>query len=432
MKKATTVIRKQRWQLFWAELISFTLIFVILALIILNLYRQTLYRDVDQNLNQQRTQLTTTKGRPTDVPDLPFQANAVVFDKNGTISNQAFLGEQNYRLFKTIKLSSLTVNQLQTLTLTYNKNQANFRVLLVKASRQNPNPAYAGHKVLLIQNIDPQIRAFSNFRLILLITLIICGILAVVVADLLARRSMRPIVRSWQQQRDFSADAAHELRTPLTIIQNNLEYLLTQPQGTIIEQIDPINTALNETTRLKKITSDLLMLARGDAKALTSQPVLINSDSFWNQAIAPYQEIAGSQQKSLLLQNFYHQKFLADPTQIQQLLVIFLDNALKYTQSGDTIAVTIKASPTQLDLIVSDTGLGISPAAKAHIFDRFYREDQSRSQKTGGSGLGLAIAQLIVHQHQGQLSVQDNHPTGTKMIVQLPLKTHLPKDTNPD
>ncbi|WP_125766878.1 sensor histidine kinase [Lapidilactobacillus wuchangensis] len=425
MHQTTTVIRKQRWQLFWAELISFTLIFVILALIILNLYRQTLYRDVDQNLTQQRTQLTSTKGQPQDVPNLPFQANAVVFNKNGQISNQAFIGQQNYNLFKTIKLTSLTVNQLQTLTLTHNQNQANFRALLVKASSKNANPAYAGHYVLLIQNIDPQIRAFSNFRLVLLLTLIICGLLAVGIAYLLTRRSMKPIVQSWQKQRDFSADAAHELRTPLTIIQNNLEYLLTQPQATIVEQIEPINTALNETNRLKKITNDLLMLARGDAKALTSQPTVINSDQFWKKIVAPYQEIASSQQKSLLLQNFYHQTFVADPAQIQQLLVIFLDNALKYTQASDTIAVTIKANSGKLDLIVSDTGIGISPAAKTHIFDRFYRADRSRSQETGGSGLGLAIAQLIVRQHQGQLTVQDNQPTGTKMVVLMPLKTQL-------
>lgn len=423
MKKTTTVIQHQRWQLFWAELFSFSLIFVVLALIILNLYQRTLYNDVDQNLNQQRTQLTSTKGQPKNAPNLPFQANAVVFNQNGQISNQNFLGQQNYNLFKSISLDTKTLNQLQTITLTRNNNQANFRTLLVKASRKNPNPAYAGHYVLLIQNIDPQINAFNNFRLVLLFTLIICGLLAVIIAYFLTQRSMRPIIQSWQKQRDFSADAAHELRTPLTIIQNNLEYLLTQPRQTIIDQIEPINTALTETTQLKKITGELLMLARADAKALTNQPTTINSLEFWNQIVTPYQEIASQQQKSLLLQNFYQQKFVADPTQIRQLLVILLDNALKYTHAGDTITVTIKAQNGQLAIDVSDTGIGISPEAQKHIFDRFYRADHSRTQQTGGSGLGLAIAQLIVQQHQGHLAVQANHPAGTKMLVRLPLKS---------
>lgn len=154
------------------------------------------------------------------------------------------------------------------------------------------------------------------------------------------------------------------------------------------------------------------MLARADAKALTNQPTTINSLEFWNQIVTPYQEIASQQQK-----------FVADPTQIRQLLVILLDNALKYTHAGDTITVTIKAQNGQLAIDVSDTGIGISPEAQKHIFDRFYRADHSRTQQTGGSGLGLAIAQLIVQQHQGHLAVQANHPAGTKMLVRLPLKS---------
>ena len=421
--KTDPVIQHQQRRLFWSELISFTLIFAILAVVILNLYQSSLFRTVDQDLTQQQTQLRSNRApQPADAPSIPFQANALVFDSQGNITNVDFLGQQNYRFFKKIKLNKDQKNQLVTTSVTSGTQTASFRTLLVKVSANNPEPHYAGHYVLLIQNIDTQIQALKNFRLVLVMSLAICELLAVGLAYFLTRRSMKPIINAWQRQRDFSADAAHELRTPLTVIQNNLEYLLTQPQEKIETEAETIATALNETARLKKITHDLLTLARADATALPMTLQTISGASFWNDFLAPYQEIAASQQKSLTLLNYEPHDFQGDPQLLQQLLVILLDNALKYTQTGDSITVNVKNINGRTQFSVSDTGVTIPDSAKAHIFDRFYRADASRSKATGGSGLGLAIAQLIVSQHHGTITVSDQQPQGARFTVTLPQK----------
>ncbi|WP_261806386.1 sensor histidine kinase [Lapidilactobacillus luobeiensis] len=423
--KNDAVIKQQQRRLFWGELIGFTLIFAVLAVVILNLYQSSLFRTVDQDLTQQQTQLRANQQvRPADAPSVPFQANALVFDNQGQITNVDFLGQQNYRFFKKIKLNKAQRNQLVTIQVTSSDQTANFRTLLVKVSAQNPEPHYAGHYVLLLQNIDTQIQALKNFRLVLFLSLAICELLAIGIAYFLARRSMKPIITAWQRQQDFSADAAHELRTPLTVIQNNLEYLLTQPHQQIESEAATIATALNETARLKKITQDLLTLARADAIALPMRLQTISGEHFWLDLLAPYQEIAASQQKSLTLRNYEPHDFQGDPQLLQQLLVILLDNALKYTKAGDSISVNVKNSNGHTQFSVNDTGQGISAEAKAHIFDRFYRADASRSKQTGGSGLGLAIAQLIVQQHHGQISVGDNRPHGAKFTVTLPQRSN--------
>ena len=109
-----------------------------------------------------------------------------------------------------------------------------------------------------------------------------------------------------------------------------------------------------------------------------------------------------------------------DADLVRQLLVILLDNALKYTPSGGSINVSAKVNKKNLVFEISDTGRGIDDPKKEKIFDRFYRTDKSRNSKTGGNGLGLSIAKWIVDEHHGKISVYDNYPTGTIFNVVLP------------
>ena len=187
-----------------------------------------------------------------------------------------------------------------------------------------------------------------------------------------------------------------------------------------MDKFEHIALGLSETRRLSKLTSDLLTLARADSAEteLMKQPIQLNS--FIQNICTPFIDIAESQDKHFSLQLRSNAVIEADGARLHQLLVILLDNALKYTVDQDHILVKTYNEESKVVIEVSDTGLGIKPENRQRIFDRFYREDKARSRETGGTGLGLSIAQWIVDKHGGTISVLENQPQGTIFKIKLP------------
>lgn len=292
---------------------------------------------------------------------------------------------------------------------------------MIKVPKSNSNPIYAGNYVLILENIDTDLMAVNSFKRSLLITLFFFWIVAIAIAYFLSRSSMRPIMQAWKRQRQFSANAAHELRTPLTVIQNQMEYMLTKPKTKVIDQVDPISTSLDEVRHLQTLTNRLLMLARSDSGTIEINKQEVDLKPWFSQILKPYDDIAASQHKSMVTVLKAVGKGHLDKDLIRQLLIILLDNAIKYTPAGGTVTVVTSLNRDRLTIEVRDTGTGISDADKKRIFERFYRSDKSRNSKTGGNGLGLAIAKWIVQQHAGTITVKDNHPKGTVFDVMFKL-----------
>ncbi len=160
------------------------------------------------------------------------------------------------------------VNKKETMTLyTGNTQTSNhyFRKLLVKVSKENADTMYAGRYVLLLENIDSELLAINSFRKSLMVTLASLWILAIAIAYYLSRQNMKPILRSWKRQQEFSSNAAHELRTPLTVIQNQMEFLLTKPRDQVMDHAVEVSTTLDEVKHMKVLSSQLLTLARSDS-----------------------------------------------------------------------------------------------------------------------------------------------------------------------
>ncbi|MDU6525066.1 MAG: HAMP domain-containing sensor histidine kinase, partial [Enterococcus sp.] len=191
---------------------------------------------------------------------------------------------------------------------------------------------------------------------------------------------------------------------------------------TILEESEPIAQALNETRRLSGLTNDLLTLARSDSNQLLLEKESLDPQPFIKQLVQPFQEIAEMAGKQFVLENFAKDPVLIDEKRIHQVLVILLDNALKYTEAADKIVFQSEISNNDWLIEVKNSGPAISDEDKQHIFERFYREDRSRSKETGGYGLGLAIAQQIITQHKGKLTVRDWQPKGVVFQIRLPLK----------
>ena len=237
---------------------------------------------------------------------------------------------------------------------------------------------------------------------------------------IISKRALQPIVENWKKQIEFVQNASHELRTPLTIIQTKQELLLQEPNKKIIDQSENIMLTLNEAKRLSKMTKDLMLLARADSEQMGLVKEEVDLDERIKKLVIPYQELANMEEKKLELDLNYQEKILIDINKIHQVMIILLDNAIKYTKPNDTITIHTKRKEGKCIIEVSDTGIGISEEGLKHAFERFYREDKARSRKTGGTGLGLSIAQYLVALHKGSIKITHNEPKGTSVKIKLP------------
>lgn len=217
-------------------------------------------------------------------------------------------------------------------------------------------------------------------------------------------------------QRRFVADASHELRTPLTTIRSNAAFLSQYPDVTADDRMAALHQISQEAERMSRLVQGLLTLARADSgQSIKLAPMFL----------IPIVEDAVSQAKSLSKGSHSFEIALGDTKEIsgdqdsmRQLVLILLDNAIKYTPPGGKIGVRLESQNNQAVFTVSDTGIGISSEDIPHIFERFFRADRSR--KAGGTGLGLAIAKWIVEQHGGTISVSSAPGQGSIFTVVLP------------
>ena len=225
----------------------------------------------------------------------------------------------------------------------------------------------------------------------------------------------RQVEQALQAQRRFAADASHELRTPLTTIRGNIGLLQRRPPINAEDRVAALTDMADETDRLIRLVNDLLVLARADAgRPWRNEPVLIKPlvEDLCRDArlLEPGRVIGCGDVLDLAV--------MGNRDALKQVLLILLDNALKFTPPNGTISITTAAADQHVAISVRDTGIGIEPAALPHIFERFYRSDAARTG--AGAGLGLAIAKTLVEAQQGTITVQSQVGQGSVFTVTLP------------
>ncbi|MCM1984834.1 sensor histidine kinase [Lyngbya confervoides] len=237
----------------------------------------------------------------------------------------------------------------------------------------------------------------------------------------LMQQSIRPIEASYEQLKQFTADASHELRSPLMVITSNAKVALKYPEGMRASDGDKLEAIVSASMQMAQLTEDLLFLARTE-KAPRRHRQRIDLVAMLDHLRHLYQSEADAKEIQLAYKSGNGPiAVTGDEAQLKRLFTNLIVNALRYTPDQGKVTIHSRTTLTQAVVTVEDTGIGIAPHQLSKVFDRFWQAESSRSATSGGSGLGLAIAQAIVNRHGGNISVTSQIKQGSCFTVKLPL-----------
>ena len=254
--------------------------------------------------------------------------------------------------------------------------------------------------------------ASGVLRSTILIAAASCLLLSLL-AWLLIRRMVQPVEDAFTRQKQFVSDASHELKTPLAVISANAEVLEQE-----IGENEYLGYIRSEVHRTDTLVNNLLTLARMDRGAEAAMGRFDLSRALLDVTL-PFESTVYEAGKTMETDIPEGIDCTGNEDMVKQLAVILLSNALKYSDDGGRIEVSLKVRSKQRELRVFNTGKAIAPEDQEHIFDRFWRADPAHGRETGGHGLGLAIARTIVDAHRGKIAVDSREGFGTAFTVTL-------------
>lgn len=225
---------------------------------------------------------------------------------------------------------------------------------------------------------------------------------------------------SQKQQTRFVSDASHELRTPISVIQGYVNMLDRWGKDDPAVLAEAIEALKNESTHMKELVEQLLFLARGDSGRNKLNLVQLDLCDLMQEVWEESAMIDDKHEYRLKLPQEGRFCLRGDAAMIKQAVRIFVQNAAKYTPEGGVITLGVQGESGRVSYTVQDEGIGIKQSDVEHIFERFYRADDTRTSSTGGSGLGLSIAKWIIDAHAGTIEVISRLDLGTRFTVSLP------------
>ena len=327
-------VKKQLVKNMILNLITFSVIFYMFGTVIYSQFYNSLYRSADSELekvihqtngNQRDSQKIQIRKMNEDELEPKLQNPRLVFivrDEDGKIIENSTKNSTINSLFRNIEFDKNQLNYIYEINI---NNEYSYRGVNYKTED--------GKYDQVLINVDAEKDIASKFKKTLVIAIIICIVLILIASYILSKRTLNPIVASWKKQNQFVQDASHELRTPLTIIKAKQEHLLEKPESKIIDNAEDISITLKETQRLTKLVKELMELARNDNKEMKLNKEKFNLDDEIKSIINLYIDVAKTQQKIMNLNLNYNEDIYADVNKIKELLIILLDNSLKYTRA---------------------------------------------------------------------------------------------------
>jgi two-component system sensor histidine kinase CiaH len=400
----------------------FLLVLAVLGALLYAHMRLRLLHETDESIKQAKTRLQQSAHHLSELlrPDAsstePLEKlTYLMWDAKGKL-----VGQSPPSSLKKQTAERIGVRPDVTAIRTVAAGGQNYRVLTVSLSSPSPGGITAVGIVKSLGDVDLTLQLLLAD---IVAAMIVGGVFSIFAGMYLAGRALVPIRRSWDKQQRFVADASHELRTPTAVIHAQTELLLQHPERSIEQESPQIAVILKESRRLGKLVDDLLTLARSDSNQALIQPALLSLDSLLFEVTEPFRMLAESKGIEIVTEIDKPLALWGDEGRIRQLLVIVLDNALKYTpESGEIRVAGRYASSHAVSIVISDTGCGIAEEDLPRVFERFYRGDKSRSRSQGGTGLGLSIAEWIVEAHGGSIRIHSKVNEGTQVEILLPRK----------
>ena len=379
-----------------AVVLSFLILF---SIFIYAYFKGVTYKSIDNKLNNELESIAIQLTRQSMVyPVTKYPSNMIYIYKRDRV--MYYTPQNGY--FSDV-LPNRYTNKLNDI-FTFSENGYTFRELNVEIDE---------YQIQIIRNIDSEISSLRQLIFVFIIGILISLIITYYLAVYLTKKALIPIETAWNNQAKFIQDASHELRTPISIISSKLERMLKYPNSTISDEVETIADAMSEIRRSKKMISDLLSLTKEEAiTKLNITEVNICVD---------YVDIADIQEKRFEMNfNLKNEIIFTDENKLRQLLLIFIDNAFKYTKENDFIAININQKDNvYTEIFIIDSGVGIKQEDIPYIFDRFFRSENVRDKDIDGSGIGLSIAKMIAINLGAEISVKcENNKTEFKIIIQ--------------
>ncbi len=284
-------------------------------------------------------------------------------------------------------------------------------------------PSLTGHAVLGVvmvgRPITEQVHALALLRNLLLFTVGLSVLISTMGGLFLTNRALQPARLAFARQQAFIADASHELRTPLTLIRANAEVLLRHRDRLPSQDAALVDDIVEETAHVDRLTSSLLTIARLDANRFHLEADVVDLSLVAANAVRRLRAAADEKGLAVTEELTSETIVLGDGEALEQVALILLDNAIKYTPSGGRVSIRTARRDGQTELTVEDTGIGIPAEHLPRLGERFYRVDKARSRDAGGAGLGLAIAFRIAEAHGGSVQVYSTAGRGTSAVLSL-------------
>ncbi len=233
----------------------------------------------------------------------------------------------------------------------------------------------------------------------------------------LAGRTLRPIQHMVTEQNRFITDASHELRTPLTATRTSIEVALRDKQLSLADAKKVLEGSLEDITSIQVLSDNLLRLSQSEKIQRSPTFTIISLSEIIDIAVKKIAPLAKAKNITIT-QKITRHTIKGDAQSFEELFLIFLDNAIKYSPRGSSVTIVTRKIDSHINLIIQDNGIGIEKEDIPSIFDRFYRAEKSRTKnKVTGYGLGLSIAKKIIEEHKGTISVESRVGKGTTFTL---------------
>lgn len=380
----------------------------VLLILLLGTINMLNIRTVGKQIDAKLEMISRNEGNPDNIPrvpgDMPPREHGTKNDYDTFMSSNFFVVRFDRKgdiVYSDVsRISSVTEEEAKELAeKVYIKNERSGKIdsfeYMVRESRMRMG--------MVVVFLDTSGEIYSYIRVLFLSAAIgiACWVIMLLFVILLSKRAIRPIAENMEKQKQFVTNAGHEIKTPVAIIQSNTEAMeLYNGENKWSKNIK------EQTVRLNELMKNLLTLARMDESSAN----LIQSDFSLSQLLTDHIECFREtlELRGITLQTSIQPMifFRANKEHITQLISVLMDNAMKYTNEGGNIFVSLERNDKRLKLQFKNTCRQLPPASPDKLFERFYRADEARTQKNGGYGIGLSVAQSITETYKGRISAE--------------------------